>query len=401
MRNQSKTPQFTCGHPLLDAATEQLAAFLEAAGELARTKDWLTRNAEELVPTKWTKSIEAAVGKDDELESLRVQHSEKSLTLANVVLTEAIAREVVWERHRALSATLEQLVAEHDKLKDSRKPIVRMLQSAVVTIDQAMRDADLTLADAARGLDTRGFKAMRDAAKVVAEVAKRGHYHVTDLVVPGRKYLAYLNQSVDLRNCYPVAIREKADRWTKAAALYNALLALENSLKQVRDASSDLRSDANGSVNESQHASRLVSQLYGEGCGGLNEKVIDEQNARRIAYNARLARFAVLVEQFAELRIAATKALAEAVAEAETNGSLDDTPRMATTQSVIDDERRAVNNIVAADVMLRRFARELKEHEQTAREDYSRGNGAVATNDAFERIAQFKRPKKDGQSKSA
>jgi hypothetical protein len=108
------------------------------------------------------------------------------------------------------------------------------------------------------------------------------------------------------------------------------------------------------------------------------------------------------VESFRTLRHEAVQALVAAAAEATAAQALDDTPRMASSQHVIDVELRALNNLVAADEMLRRFGRELKEHEKTAAEDYSNGNGTSATEAAFERVAQFKRPKKDdGRSKTA
>jgi hypothetical protein len=216
--------------------------------------------------------------------------------------------------------------------------------------------------------------------------------------VPGHKVKPGLNRDVDLRNIWVIDLSDTKGRFPKSQRLEEVLRQFEAAIKELREARRDFGSEQNGSVNEQQHAYRLVSLLHGESCGTLDKRMVDDQNARRIVYEVAHRRIRSLLLKSTLLHGQVAIALREAVKEAHENGVDCKTPRMAINQEAIDIELRVINNALAADLVLRTFGREMAQQSRDLT-DVSHGAGNRALEAEFESVAGRFRPgiKRDAQ----
>jgi hypothetical protein len=390
MHNKIQAPQFDCGHPRLDEANAVMVAYRAALQALLLAHERVTRCFDDVQPVKWTQRIEAAVDDPEAQERLRVEYDELSITQSHTLLN----YELLWQRMtdsvRAAFKVIEDLIAWHESIEryDADAPFKPLIRAAVVSMDNELQARPRFDFEDRR---TYRHKAMIKAyRKLMKELTERrsGMHYTTDLVVQGNKIRQYLNPDVDLRNIFVVELGDTAGRWPKNTALETLLRRLKTAERALRDAVSQFRAERNGSVNETQHAHRALAALYGETCARLDQKAIDEQNARRVDYEVARRRVQTLIAQFEALRNEVGTALFEAVEEAATFACADDTPKKVINQDYIDLEMRAVNNLLAADYALRSSGRQLAELKRTAGEDLSHGAGNRVVEEAFTAAAK-------------
>lgn len=398
MTRQQSVPQFDCGHPLLETAQALLNEYITACGEQRPVRDWVRRQLADLQPVRWTKRIEDAVGNDEQLQSICTEYDERAITFSHACLKDAGYGERVQKAHMALHDTLEQLITFHDSIgqyseDDWLKPMFRAAIAVIAQYTLQNETARWEHLDT-RSVRERGDKAILAAFRHLIGVLSqtyRGSVYTTDLVVQGCKILPHLNRDVDLRNIWAIPLADKDGRFPRTAQLTDLLAQLDATLKGLRDARKQFGSDDNGSINEAQYASRLLSMAKGEHCGKLDNEVVAEQNERRIRYETAFRRMQLLLTQATKLRQSVTDALFGAVEEVKATGAHSDSPRMAIWQDVIWLEQRAINNILAADLALRYSGRVIDEHKRGL-EDKSFGAGSRAVEEQFEDIAKRFRP---------
>lgn len=397
MTKQQSVPQFDCGHPLLDAAQAHLNEFLTACAEQGPVRDWVARQLTDLQPVQWTKRLEDAIGNDEQIQRLCTEYDERAITFSHAYLKDSGYGERVQKARSALYDTVGQLVAFHDSIArySADEWLKPMFRAAIVVIHNVLQSETGRWDHLdTRGVLERGDKAMRTAFQYLVGVlsqTRRGSVYTTDLVVQGCKILPHLNRDVDLRNIWVIALNDNDGRYPKNGQLADLLTELDSTVKGLRDVRRQFGSDDNGSINEAQYASRLLSMARGETCGKLDKQVVAAQDERRIRYETAFRRMQVLLAQATKLRQLVADALLDAVEEIKVTGAHTGTPRMAINHGVIWLEQRVINNILAADLALRYSGRIIDEHKRGLA-DKSFNAGARAVEHQFEDIAKRFRP---------
>ncbi len=405
--------------PAAMTALETAIAATEAAQkESQQTAPWASRTAQEIEPTKWTRDIEAALSKPDELNSLRVRFDEKTLTFVSAWLTHSIARSRVFDCFTPLCDGIRDVIAFHDETSGLDPRLKSAMQSLVLRGSEVHRRPHADDGqDGYRGIGARAYTILVEAFSKLAvdlqkihvltsEERRQGYRPVRytiDLVVNGRAHQSFLNPDVDLRGVFKVAFVDCVNsQHPHGVKLVEAIIAVEEAVNAARSAVKKLKADQNGSINEKQHAGRMLDLLHGapQGCGGNISDQVKAQNQRRRAYeSARLELLmvtAALQARYDEL----VECLV--LAGAETAAFLQEV--QAERHITVDREltiRIAMNNCLAADLYLRRVGREIAELNGNEARDLSLGNGAAALAADYEEVAKQYRPFKRAEAPAA
>ena len=389
----------------MTALETAIAATEKAQKETQHTAPWASRAADEIEPTKWTRDIEAALGKPDELNSLRVRFDERTLTFVSAWLTHSIARRRVFDCFTPLCDSIRDVVALLDETKDQHPRYLKpAMQNLVLRASEVHRrpHPDEGHQFDGIGIGKRAYDILVDAFNTLSANLQKIHIgqgygparYTTDLVVNGRAHQSFLNPDVDLRGVFKVGFVDCVNsQHPHSAKLFDAITAVEEAVNAARAAVKKLKSDQNGSINEKQHAGRMLDLLHGapQGCGGNIGDQVKAQNQRRRAYeSARLELLMVtagLQERYEELVECLLLAGAETAAFLE---------ELKTERHVTVDReltvRIAMNNCLAADLYLRRVGREIAELNGKDARDLSLGNGAAALTADYDEVAKQYRP---------
>lgn len=392
---------FASLHPAIAALEtamgEQKEKVAKAEAALARTRQHL----KEVEPTAWSAKIEAASKNADELARIRTIYDEQGLGfMTNWLCWESVRDEMMRGRSRIYDAIIGALVAREDlRARDEvwLKPIIeaRLLVASRLHGQEPGEDLNLSPNDSLilrlHKVQTKAFRAM---AAALSQSTQRRPY-TTELVVNGKSVQSYLSEGVDLRKVWHCPFHDcrnaKHPASVKLAGLFERV---EAALMLAIEVETELKSEQNGSVNERQHAARMLDFLHHENatdaayyCGGNLEEQIKAQNRRRLDYETyRQALLVVvriyraLVEEFVDTLKAATSEALTLLGEVEEN--------LTSAAERVDAVRRMMNNCLAGDACLRRWVRELKELEETLSLDLSRGAGSRALGSAFEDLAK-------------
>lgn len=381
-------------------ALETAIASIETRNQLVAQKaPWATRAAAEIEPTRWTREIEAALDKPEVLKALRISYDESALTFVTALLTYEHLRRQYMDAISPLCDGIKELIKvlddpDSNKLPKHLKPAIQALVLRGIAAHRAPRTEIEVRAIDALSDRSREYGILMSSFGVLAEALRKVRVehprYTTDLVIVGCDVKPHLNRDVDLRNVYMVPFVDCVNsEHPHSIALVEAHDALEAALKKVRELVKKLKGDQNGSVNERQHASRMLDLLHGapQGCGGNIESQVAAQNQRRLAYET--VRLQVLMA-LDELQTAHDNLVVALVAAgAETASLLAET--QADDRTTIDRKdavRTAMNNCLAADLYLRRVGREMADLKTNQTRDLTLGNGAAALTASYEDAAK-------------
>ncbi|MBS2001478.1 MAG: hypothetical protein JST44_08225 [Cyanobacteria bacterium SZAS LIN-5] len=405
----------------MDALEALIAAFEQHNRCASQKSEWANRTALAIEPTKWTRKIEAALDKPDELNALRIQYDECVLTFVSSILQYEHERRQVMDTISPMCDGIKALV----KLLDSpearalSKHLVPAIKSLVLRASAAHRapraECEVRAMDALADR-SREYGVLVSSFGVLTTELRRVNIHSPQYstgLVTGRDVqpqfsrdvdmskvqVVYSSQKrrelghsrdVDLRNVFVVPFVDCLNsQHPHSAALVQAYATVDAALEKVRNFVKNLRGDHNGSVNERQHASRMLDLLHGapQGCGGNIDSQVNAQNQRRLEYEMLRIQIVAAMDElqtaYNGLVVTLVKAADETatlLAETQANGR--------TTVDRKDAVRAAMNNCLAVDVYLRRVGREIAELQNGRTRDLTLGNGAAALDASYEEVAK-------------
>lgn len=382
------------------AALETAIAAIEQRDQLVHQKaPWAERAAAEIEPTRWTCRIEAAFDKPAELNSLRVQYDELVLAFVSALLSYEHDRRQYMDAISPLCDGIKELVKVLDDPASSSlprhlKPAIQALVLRAISAHRAPRaESEVRSMDSLSrrsreyGILVSAFTALADnLGKLNVQYPR----YSTDLVIVGRDFKPVLSSGVDLRSVWFVPFVDCVNsQHPHNVALTAQHSAVEAALGKVRDLIKTLKSGPNGTINERQHASRMLDWLHGapQGCGGSMEHQVSAQQKRRLQYETVRLQVVMALDDLQVAYDSLIVTLAQAGAETATllaETQADDR----TTIDRLEAVRVAMNNCLAADLYLRRVGREIAELKGTQARDLSLGNGATALAAAYDEAAQ-------------
>lgn len=406
-------------HPALTTLQAAMSTTAAIQQQIEKATKWVTANFTAIDETCWTQKIEAALGKPDELQSLRVVYDEKALTAVSLALTQASTHERLMSSNSTLCTAIGATLAAHDAIQEDspERWLKQIMQSQCVEAIllhrqpvpdlrcNAQSDAQSSVYRRACGILVQAFNTLANS------VLQRGpsSCYSRELVVPGHNVEKHLSRDVDLRAVFKVDfngdfnadIDSQHTANQKLAALldrmdiaFTAAKLTESRLRggQNQDHTNFCKIN-NGTINERQHASRMLDFLHEENYWNHAAEHIEAQNERRRLYEmARqeliiaLQELKALYEQVALTLHAATREAKELLAASQQNRSYG-VDKMQTM-------RICMNNCLAADLRLRIVGRELKELQAVYNNDFSAGAGKQAIEAKFAEVSvqyrQFK-----------
>ncbi len=390
---------FASLHPGLAALETAIGDQINAIALTNRNTDWLKRSLNEVDPTAWSQKIEAARDNADELAKLRVLYDEAALTAIGVFLNwNAPRSQMMHGRGTIHDAIVDAIIAHDDIAAQSEHEWVKPIFKARIKMaknlhwQESAEWPDVHLND---GLMARLQKIQVEAFKVFLTQLKslRGRPYPTELVVHGRKIKSFLNDDVDLRSVPKAPFVDCVNSRHPASKLLAELLEqCDKAMRAGWEADKALKGDQNGRVNERQHAGRLLDFLHSDGtplsayhCGGTLDQQVKAQDERRYEYEtyrhlllATTNQFRKLIERTVETLKASAEEGEQLLAEMEAEKH--------TTIDRIETLAIIINNCLAADASLRRWARELNALQKSLTNDLSRGAGTRVLETAFDEV---------------
>ncbi|MBP9809807.1 hypothetical protein KBF38_16015 [bacterium] len=395
-------------HPSLSSLAAAMANTAAIKQKIEEAAKWVTANFAAIDETRWTQKIEEALGKPDELESLRVIYDEKAITAVSLALTQTINHERLMSSQSALSTAISATLAAHDAIQENSpecwlKPIMQSQCVEAISLHRqpvpdlrrnAQSDAQSSAYRRACGILVQAFTAL------VNIVLPRGSSscYSRELVVPGHKFEKHLSRDVDLRAVFKVDFSDDFNASIDSQHPANQKLAilldqLEIAFTAAKSAECRLRGSHNqdhsnfckinnGTINERQHAGRMLDFLHEEKYWNYASEQVEAQNERRRLYEgARQELFIALrnlnaiYEQVALTLHAASSEAKGLLAASQQNRSFG-VDKMQTM-------RICMNNCLAADLRLRTLGRELKPLQEVYDNDFSAGAGKQAIEAKF------------------
>lgn len=399
-------------HPALTNLAAAMATTAAIQQQIEKASKWVTANFTAIDETRWTQKIEAALGKPDKLESLRVAYDEKALTAVSLALTQAITHERLMSSNSALCTAIGAILAAHDGIQENSpeswlKPIMQsQCVEAILLHRQPVPDLRCNAqSDALSSAYRRACGILVQAFSTLANtVLPRGlsSCYSRELVVPGHKFEKYLSHDVDLRAVFKVDFNDDFDASIESQHAANQKLAalldrMDIAFTAAKLTESRLRGGQNqdhtnfckinnGTINERQHAGRMLDFLHEENYWNHAAEQVEAQNERRRLYEvARQELFIALqelkglYEQVALTLHAATREAKELLGASQQNRNFG-ADKMQTM-------RICMNNCLAADLRLRTVGRELKELQAVYNNDFSTGAGKQAIEAKFAEVS--------------
>lgn len=395
-----KTPKFSADEALqrLRGATDTLR---EARLAYNRRADWAARTCDQIKQTAWTARIEKALDDDVVLARLRGEYDESSISAMSALLSEFHAFRQVMNARTAISAAIQDAIDAHDTVTGHYDGWLKALLEAAVI---AAAEEHHTNTDRRRTPGPRDGEIgdleqyMYRAFKQLQQSKFRcGSYPDTQAVV-GRDFVPHLNPDVELRQVFAVEFEDCVNSThPHNAALWQRLCELEEALKEARDIQRSFSRSEKGSVNERQHAARMIAFLHDDSADrSIRAKsLVDAQSERRWRYELQRAELLAAIKKLTAARTAVAEALQPALDEAT---ELVELTRQRSSGEVIitvdkyDTARIMMNNALAADVRLRAVGRELKELYAVHRDDVADRAGETALHAKYEKVSRSYAP---------
>lgn len=387
MRNDVK---INPAHPLIGAVQdtiEKVEATVKSVGELDGHASNLWNR---LAPGSWTKQIEAALNKPADLEALRVQFREESITFLNYSTGLSCAESRLIMLRAQLSEQITALLELYDEVgKTDRKFLKPLLEAVVIAAANAhalQARRSFWVRERVGGfVSTRVYRMLADAFGQLAvelEAIKRPRDYPTGPAVQWRQYRSNVNSDVDMRRVFAVELRDCDGKFPLALRVSELLRSLRDAQLQAEAANTQAKEN-NGEINEQQHAGRMVDLMLGAGTLKEPQVAINEQNVRRSTYEARRQVLFCANVEYEQLHAQLFESLKASVAEAR---ELIEHTLQSTEIVTVDQPHKAAAimiNCLAADKRLREGSREISEFYDTFRGDTSGGAGRLAVANQF------------------
>jgi hypothetical protein len=400
---------FVSLHPILDSletATNEHRLALDLAHKATESVGWHLRKVD---PTAWTAKIEAARGNPEELRQIRLDYDEEALYCMSTWLHCQITRRTAMISHNKIgNAILDALIFHDDERtkvgyhSDSLTSHIcdligaRLLLASALRLKERSEYSALVLAEhALQHMQPIQIAAFKSFVTVLPTNQCRRGWYTEDLVVsPTGLMNTGRPEGTDCRKVWAVEFVDCVNSKHPASAKLAELLAQTSAVfHDLKEAEAILKHEQNGSVNERQHANRLLEFLHSEdkrgaASGGNVDQQVGAQSKRRLEYETFRRLFGLRVKLCETHVESIVAALVEATAEtaqllAELEARKDETyDRFLTLQIMM-------NNCLAADVSLRQLIRRLGLQKNEGLIDLSKGAGALALKTAINELRVF------------
>jgi len=396
-------------HPTLTALETAMVKLIAAQEQFKHSDKWIGYASEDVDPVRWSRKIEAARGKPEALEALRIEYDESAISAMSYWLSHQSPRRQLFYCDQEVLGTIRDVIAVIEAIgsrsKDSWLKLImqtRCVEAAQLRDRErgdSRVDVHSPIFNRVHNILVTTFTAF--AAELTKSAPSRSY--TTDLIVPGRKYKSYLDKSADLRNVQLVdfvdclnskhpANQTLAHLMEQLKPLAEAARLAESRLKgSLHPSDKNFSKINNGTINERQHANRLLDALYGQPPGGTPSATqLDEQNERRRLYEGVRQEVWLARRQLQAVYEEICKALPAAVVETQQFlVEVQADSRM--TADRWETLRICLNNCLATDLRLRSLGRELKNLEAVYGNDYSQGTGGEAISSKFAEVERIYR----------
>jgi len=409
---------FAQPHPTLAALETAMGAYQEALKRAWNTYKIFSRAIEEVDPTNWSAKIEAARGSEDELTRIRLLYDEKALTFMSTWLQWQDHKSILMNCRKDLADCIGAALRLHEGAKDNPRDLwlqpfieARLILARRIHTSSVVEHGEIHAQDAflkrMQNIQAAAFKVLRTELPNLS----RATIYSTALVIPGKGIQPHLNENVDLRAVYGVRLVKEPNYDFPASDRLAALLEeCEQAMSLVLKEEGALAQGQNGSINERQHAVRMLDFLhmtdkenapYSYSCCGNLDQQIAAQNERRLIYEVQRLKLQIicgnarkLLEQVVETLKAAVAETNQLLMKVEAAEMGTTTPALSISRSAIDRNtveryhtlRMMLNNCLAADLRLRRWAKQMLQIHQTLEQDLSKKAGNRALKDAFAEV---------------
>jgi hypothetical protein len=401
--------QLTSLHPALTAVEAAMAEYSKRRYELPRREE-ITRLLKEVDPSGWTECIEASLGSKEKLQKLSVVYDEEAIWAFSNWLRSMVAHERFENARRELEEEMRKLLALHDSIRGGGPEswLKLLIKNRFV---QAVDACNLREQDCSEGrfdgdydrlcqIFISAFKAL--AANLSALPPK---IYPTDFVRDGRLF-EMSGHNRDLRCVFPIYSGYEADAHPANSDLAELLRQVNQCCEAGTLAANRLKGTYrkddhrfhdinNGTINEKQHANRLVDFLHNQGenivAQSLSAQIAEQEERRRLYENVRWEVW-LAERDLSALKEKLLAGLRAAVCEIEQ--LLAARPVKASEYSV--RLMVCINNCLAADLSLRRIGLETPALIALYKNDLSHGAGQSAVTKSFEAKRQLYKPLQAG-----
>lgn len=403
-------------HPALSSLAAAMANTAAIQQQIEKAAKWVTANFA-IDETRWTRRIEEALGKPDELQSLRVVYDEKALTAISLALAQAITHERLISSNSKLCTAISATVAAHDAIQGNSPeswlaPIMQSQCIEAISLHRqlvpdlrwnAQSDAQISAYRRACGILEQAFNTLANTVLLRGPASR----YTSELVVPGQKYEKHLNRDVDLRAVSKVDLNGDGNADSdsqhpanqKLAALLDQLEIALTAAKQTESrlwgsqnqGHSSLWNINNYTINERQHAGRMLDFLHEEKYWNYAAEHVEAQNERRRLYEATRQELFITLRNLKDVYEQVVITLHAAISEAKELLAVSQQNRSFGVEKM-QTMRICMNNCLAADLRLRAVGRELKELQAVYDNDFSAGVGRHAIEAKFAEVSvQYRR----------
>jgi hypothetical protein len=381
----------------------------------------------EIDPTAWSGRIEAARDKPEELAQIRLQYDERALRFMGAHLNWLYNRRLL----QAGCARIRECIVDcllaveqcHKADRDLLRPIMESRIVAASKKDSHQLYRRLTYntggTDKVEKLEWFGDHirsqprvqkiqalAFRALAAGFSQRVHREDVYTTGIMTLDKSKATPTCEGFEIRYLEPVHFVDCVNSTHPASARLAELCKLVPAAVKVCHNAKNLTGEQKGTVNEHQHASRMMEFLHqdninscGYGSGGNLTQQIDAQNERRREFETERQQLAMRTRYLRKLLLSLVEALKASAVETEALlAEVESDSR--TTVDRYETLRIMMHNCLAVDSCLRRWVRDLHSHERTIKEDISKGAGTRALGDEFAEVMkdygwQVERKKKE------
>lgn len=402
-----------------------MASQQENSKNIKAVHEQTERHLKRLESREWPVQIEEAKDDKAKLANICTLYDEEGLTFLSSWLNWLIVREDYSSGLAALQETIVDTFLARDDLNQRINSSSmhlnsifegRLLLATELYTEETGKKFNIEfhfdLLQRLHKVQIAAFRTMKDGLK---QGARRGFY-TTAPVIEGKTVKSHLNDGVDLRQVLPcpirVSLREQRQACSRPALALvrqenghdtepfkaSAKLALlfaevEEALSNVQSAENTFKSHRCENHDEKRHAERMIEYIHYDNsqdanyyCGDTLNKLIANQEKRRIVHQSRYNFLALALSQFNAKLHEFLRVFQDSVKE--TEGLLP-----AERSQHFDRDRmalliRIINNCLAADSYLRRYAREQKRVDELLRNS---DIGGGARNSLYTRMQELQK----------
>lgn len=392
---------------VMAALEAAIAATLLSYAEEDKYIPEVNRALSEIDPSKWSRRIQSSVDNPHQLEAIRKEFDDLTLSFISALLAYRQAKGQVLSSYDQLDEQIRALVRLVDAPATSwlpfnlRSAMRELVVRAIDTHHSQRPEVKISPAEDL-GDGSSGYEILLSAYRTLAadlvylgkQVPNYQYYRFSGTVRPYRAgdISQHGSQRVPFVDClksiHPANLR-----------LEEAHIALELSFKLIRDCGWRMSRLELTRIDERQYGAYLISILhYGGELGGAKmQTTLDEQNKRRVAYESARVRTLLAAD---DLKVRYDELFRALIAAGEETtallGEIEADPYNATVDRRLTI-RIAMNNCLAADRCLRTVSRTIDDAKRQA-EDLSLGTGNAALIEVYEKKAKQYRTNRSKRS---